>query len=50
MKNAIRGTLQSLAAGDIDKSVSYFAADIAVQRSIRYVQWHCRIEALFYGG
>jgi len=29
MKNAIRGALQSLAAGDIDKSVSYFAADVA---------------------
>jgi hypothetical protein len=29
MKNAIRGTLQSLAAGDIDKAVSYFAADVA---------------------
>ena len=28
MKNAIRGTLQSLAAGDIDKSLLYFAADV----------------------
>jgi hypothetical protein len=28
MKNAINGTLQSLAAGDIDKSLLYFAVDV----------------------